>query len=71
MQIIGKSPNGFIKEYRLYKALQLLNRRTSNISEIAYQTGFSSPTYFSKCFHETYGILPSLYIKQISQSEID
>jgi AraC-like DNA-binding protein len=71
MKIIGKSPNGFIKEYRLNKALQLLNRRTSNISEIAYQTGFSSPTYFSKCFHESYGILPSKYIKQITQSKID
>jgi len=66
MSLIGKSPNGFIKEYRLNKALQLLDKQTSNISEIAYQTGFSSPTYFSKCFHEVYGILPSIYSKQTS-----
>jgi AraC-like DNA-binding protein len=63
MSIIGVSPNSFLKEYRLNKALELLDRKTSNISEIAYQTGFSSPTYFSKCFHETHGILPSNYIK--------
>ena len=63
MSIIGKSPNSFLKEYRLNKSLELLDRKTSNISEIAYQTGFSSPTYFSKCFQETYGILPSNYIK--------
>ena len=63
MPIIGKSPNGFIKEFRLNKALELLDKQTLNISEIAYQTGFSSPTYFSKCFYEIYGILPSEYIK--------
>lgn len=63
MSIIGKSPNTFLKEYRLNKALELLEKQTSNISEIAYKTGFSSPTYFSKCFHQTYGILPSKYNK--------
>ncbi|MDO6598177.1 DUF4242 domain-containing protein [Oceanihabitans sp. 2_MG-2023] len=63
MSIIGKSPNSFIKEFRLNKALELLDKQSSNISEIAYQTGFSSPTYFSKCFHEAYGVLPSKYKK--------
>jgi len=63
MPIIGKSPNSFIKEYRLNKALELLDKQVSNISEIAYQTGFSSPTYFSKCFYEAYGVLPSKYKK--------
>tara|TARA_R110002049_G_scaffold21057_6_gene77556 strand:+ start:5318 stop:6406 length:1089 start_codon:yes stop_codon:yes gene_type:complete len=59
--LIGESPNNFLKNYRLSKALELLDRKTLNISEIAYQTGFSSPTYFSKCFNEVYGILPSNY----------
>lgn len=63
MSLIGKSPNNFLKEYRLHKALKLLEQKTANISEIAYQTGFSSPTYFSKCFIETYGVLPSKYHK--------
>ncbi|MFX0556151.1 nickel-binding protein [Maribacter sp. CXY002] len=63
MSIIGKSPNSYLKEYRLNKALSLLDKHLSNISEIAYQTGFSSPTYFSKCFYEMYGILPSKYNK--------
>ena len=66
MSIIGKSPNVFLKEFRLTKALQLLDKQTSNISEIAYNTGFSSPAYFSKCFQEVYGLLPSAYIKQQS-----
>ena len=64
ISIIGMSPNSFLKNYRLNKAIELLDKQESNISEIAYQTGFSSPTYFSKCFQEVYGILPSKYIKQ-------
>ena len=63
MSLLGKSPNSFLKEYRLNKALELLDIKMSNISEIAYQTGFSSPTYFSKCFYEAYGMLPSKYNK--------
>ena len=66
MPLLGKSPSAFLKTYRLNKALQLLNKKEANISEIAYLTGFSSPTYFSKCFQEAYGMLPSTYIKQIS-----
>lgn len=58
------SPNSFIKEYRLKKAHTLLKEQQGNISEIAFDTGFNSPSYFSKCFLETYGILPSDYTKQ-------
>ena len=63
--LVTQSPNTFIKEYRLNKALNLLNKQTNNISEIAFQTGFNSPAYFSKCFQETYGILPSTYLKKV------
>ena len=62
MSLIGKSPKSFLKEYRLQKALELLEINSAlHISEIAYKTGFSSPNYFSKCFKEVYGILPSKY----------
>ena len=63
ISITGKAPNNFIKQYRLNKALILLNKKNENISGIAYKTGFNSPAYFSKCFQETYGVLPSFYIK--------
>lgn len=66
MSLMGKSPNSFLKDYRLNEALQLLDKQNSNISEIAYKTGFSSPAYFSKCFQEAYGVLPSKYSKQIA-----
>lgn len=64
ISITGKSPNTFLKEYRLNKALNLLNKQAGNISEIAFESGFNSPAYFSKCFTEVYGVLPSSYVKQ-------
>ncbi len=64
--ITGKSLNSFVKEYRLEKAIDLLKKKKGNISEIAFETGFNSPAYFSKCFQETYGILPSSYVKHAS-----
>jgi AraC-like DNA-binding protein len=64
VSLTGKSPNTFIKDYRLKRALLLLNKQIGNISEIAFESGFNSPAYFSKCFLESYGILPSSYIKQ-------
>ena len=60
--LTGKSPNTFLKEYRLNEALLLLHKNTRNISEIAFETGFSSPSYFSKCFQKRYGHLPSGYL---------
>jgi AraC-like DNA-binding protein len=64
INLTGKSPNHFIREFRLHKALDLLHRQEGNISEIAYETGFNSPTYFSKCFLDKYRILPSRYLQQ-------
>jgi AraC-like DNA-binding protein len=61
--LTGKSPNAFLKEYRLNKALNRLNKQTDNISEIAFDTGFSSPSYFSKCFQKRYGRTPSEYLQ--------
>lgn len=56
--LTGKSPNNFFQEYRLNEALQLLKKNAGNISEIAFQTGFSSPSYFSRTFRKRYGLMP-------------
>ena len=58
----GLSPNDFIKEYRLKMSLSRLKSSQGNISEIAYESGFSSPSYFSKCFQKRYKSLPSDYL---------
>ncbi|MEN0052041.1 MAG: nickel-binding protein [Mucilaginibacter sp.] len=62
VSLTGKSPNSFIKEYRLDEALILLNKGIWNVSEIAFETGFTSPSYFSKCFQKRYNCQPSSYL---------
>jgi tetratricopeptide (TPR) repeat protein/AraC-like DNA-binding protein len=53
-----KHLNQFIREVRLKKGLELLQKGTYTAAEVAYRIGFSSPTYFNKCFHEYYGYPP-------------
>ncbi|NNE75830.1 MAG: helix-turn-helix domain-containing protein [Pricia sp.] len=54
----NKSTSQFIREYRLKKAMELLQQNAATVSEIAYRVGFSSPTYFSTCFHDHFGYPP-------------
>jgi AraC-like DNA-binding protein len=63
--LTGLSPNVFIQEYRLKKALKLLSKNAGNISEIAFEAGFSSPSYFSKCFKKKFGVLPAIYLSSL------
>lgn len=65
ISLTGTSPNSFIKNYRLKKAMESLKKGNENISGIAYETGFTTPAYFSKCFQKAYGILPSVYLKTL------
>jgi AraC-like DNA-binding protein len=67
VSLTGQSPNTFIKKFRLKKALELIESTSQNIAEIAFDTGFNSPSYFSKCFYEAYGILPSAYAKRLAE----
>ncbi len=66
--LIGQSTNSFIKEYRLNRAKELLRNKSGNISEIAFDTGFSSPSYFTKCFQKEYGIKPSDFLTENENS---
>lgn len=55
------TPNEFIQEIRMKRAIQLLEQSHMNISQIAYQVGFNSPKYFSRCFQKRFGETPSKY----------
>ncbi|QQS37215.1 MAG: response regulator [Ignavibacteriales bacterium] len=57
--ITGKSASHFLRSVRLEKAKQFIEEQKGNISEIAYSVGFSSPAYFTKCFKDEFGYLPS------------
>ena len=48
----------FINHVRLKKALDILRHTNATVSDVAFQTGFSSTSYFIKCFHEFYGYPP-------------
>ena len=61
--LTGKSPNHFIREFRLNKALVEMNLNLKSISQIAFDSGFNSTSYFSKCFKKRFGLLPSEIIK--------
>jgi TolB-like protein/AraC-like DNA-binding protein len=65
LKITGVSASLFIRSVRLIKAFELLKEGNLSVSEVAYQTGFSSPSYFNKCFHEQYGFPPGDIHKQI------
>jgi AraC-like DNA-binding protein len=65
--LAGASPNSFIKYYRLHKALDLIKEERGNVSEVAYEAGFNSPSYFAKCFYKRYGVHPSEYLQHMQE----
>lgn len=67
--LTSRSPNSLLKEFRLNHALKLL-RAGENISNIAFITGFRSPSYFSKCFKQHFHLSPSEYLEQLKKNSL-
>jgi len=63
--ITGQSTSEFIRTQRLKLAEKLLRNSDANVSEIGYQVGFNSPSYFTKCFKELYGTTPVNFLKNL------
>ena len=61
--ITNKSPNKLISSVRLNRAKELLLKQQHSIAEIAFQAGFTNPSYFSKCFKKEFAIKPSDLIR--------
>jgi signal transduction histidine kinase/ligand-binding sensor domain-containing protein/CheY-like chemotaxis protein/AraC-like DNA-binding protein len=61
--LAGMVPVEFVRDMRLQRARQYFDAGNTNIAEVAYLSGFSSPKYFSTCFREKYQLSPSDYIK--------
>jgi len=59
--LTGKSTAVFIRTIRLHKARELLTTTSLNVSEIAYETGFSDPAWFSRVFKEEFGVSPNTF----------
>jgi len=57
--LTGQSPGKFIQAYRLKRSLDLLKAKAGSITAVAFNVGFSSSAYFTKCFKEKFKRLPS------------
>jgi class 3 adenylate cyclase len=62
MALWGVPPNLLLKEFRLDKARESLKRQSGNITQTTFDSGFSSPSYFTKCFKLRFGLLPATYL---------
>jgi signal transduction histidine kinase/ligand-binding sensor domain-containing protein/CheY-like chemotaxis protein len=61
--LTGKSVVDFIRMVRIKEALKLMDTHKYTLAEIAFQTGFSSPSYFTRCFKDQFGKAPSEYLQ--------
>jgi DNA-binding response OmpR family regulator len=57
--LTGKSPNELIREFRMMRAKELLEKGAGNVSEVAMEVGYSSLSYFTRSFKQAFGVLPS------------
>ncbi len=59
--LTNQPPTLLIRSIRLHRAAELLKQKAGSVAEIAYAVGFSSQTYFAKCFREHFGCTPKEY----------
>ena len=63
-QLTGLTPVEYIRSIRLKKAAMLLCKKKFTISEVMYMVGFSSPSYFARCFQQEFGETPSEFMEK-------
>ena len=62
--LTNQSAGEFIQHIRLQRAADLIRKNSGNVSDIAYQVGFSDPSYFSRLFKKQFGKTPSDFVEQ-------
>lgn len=62
-QLTGLSPVEYIKSIRMKKAAMLLEQGKFSVAEVMYMVGFSSSSYFSKCFQGEFGVTPKQFME--------
>lgn len=62
--LTGMTIKEFIRDIRLKRAVQLLDQKSLNVSEVAYAVGFKDLSHFRKCFREKFGMNASEYLKK-------
>lgn len=69
--VTGMTPNDFMKLVRLKEASRLLAEGRYRISEIGFIAGFSSSSYFAKCFARQFGVLPTEFLRNLDRRKTD
>lgn len=64
----GQKPTEFIRTVRLRRAAELLREGQLSVTEISYATGFTSVSYFSRCFRTMYGVPPTQYLSDLGHT---
>lgn len=64
--LVDQSTTEFVKNIRINKAMEYMENKGMNVSEACYAVGFTSTSYFSRCFKEIYGISPSEYKRNLA-----
>jgi AraC-like DNA-binding protein len=59
--ILNTTANNYIRDKKIEKAEELLRTSSMQINEICYKVGFTTPSYFIKCFRKKYGMSPNEY----------
>ncbi|WP_111706395.1 hybrid sensor histidine kinase/response regulator transcription factor [Lutibacter citreus] len=67
-ELTGLSTGEFIRNIRLKRAMQLLEKSNLSVKEIMFMTGFNTASYFSKCFKKQFGVIPSKYVSQFKKT---
>lgn len=69
-QMTGMNISAFIRNVRLKAACRMLEKNPkARISDVAYNVGFGSPKYFSRCFKAEFGMLPKEYAEQFAEKK--
>uniref|UniRef100_F4CFQ1 histidine kinase n=1 Tax=Sphingobacterium sp. (strain 21) TaxID=743722 RepID=F4CFQ1_SPHS2 len=67
LEFTGMTPVEFIRAAKLERAAYLLEKSDMNVAEVAYETGFANPNYFTKVFKAKYQLTPSEFIQAVSK----
>ncbi len=67
--LCNKTTSKFIRDIRLKKARDLLMDESQTVKQVAYQVGFHSPSYFTRCFMELFGYAPGQAIEHKNEEE--
>jgi AraC-like DNA-binding protein len=62
--LTGKTPVEFIRQIRLKRAAELLEKSQLTVAEVAYTVGFNNPKYFTQYFKEEFGCIPTAWRKE-------